>query len=99
MDDDADNYGIDEMDLIAEEPYNAAGSSSSLVLVQCSLRVLMDDANKIAYHLPAMGGLTAGVSHTDSGAAGGTDVNIIWCKYSMDAAGASITLGYATVTR
>ena len=52
---------------------------------------------KVAYHLPAMGGLTAGVSHTDSGAAGGTDTTSYGAKYSMDAGGASITLGYAAV--
>ena len=31
---------------------------------------LEGDSSKIAYHLPAMGGLTAGVSYVDSGAAG-----------------------------
>ena len=52
---------------------------------------------KVAYHLPAMGGLTAGISHTDRSAAGGTDTTSYGAKYSMDAAGASITLGYAVV--
>ena len=56
-----------------------------------------DDAMKVAYHLPAMGGLTAGISHTDRSAAGGTDTTSYGAKYSMDAAGASITLGYAAV--
>ena len=40
---------------------------------------------KVAYHLPAMGGLTAGVSHTDRSAAGGTDTtsygaSILWMQ-------------------
>ena len=44
-----------------------------------------------------MGGLTAGISHTDRSAAGGTDTTSYGAKYTMDAAGASITLGYAVV--
>ena len=95
MDDDAaDAYNIDEMDLIAEEP-SATMTSSSISL---NSSISSDDAMKVAYHLPAMGGLTAGISHTDRSAAGGTDTTSYGAKYSMDAAGASITLdiGYTT---
>ena len=46
-----------------------------------------------------MGGLTAGVSLHDGGAAGATDTDTTYgAKYSMDAAGAAITLGYTTAT-
>ena len=94
MDDDAaDSYNIDEMDLIAEEPGATITSSS----ISTSSSITSDDAMKVAYHLPAMGGLTAGISHTDRSAAGGTDTTSYGAKYSMDAAGASITLGYAAV--
>jgi len=94
MDDDAaDSYNIDEMDLIAEEPAATMASSS----ISSSSSITSDDAMKVAYHLPAMGGLTAGISHTDRSAAGGTDTTSYGAKYSMDAAGASITLGYAAV--
>ena len=94
MDDDAaDAYNIDEMDLIAEEPTATMASSS----ISTSSSISSDDAMKVAYHLPAMGGLTAGVSHTDRTAAGGTDTTSYGAKYAMDAAGASITLGYAAV--
>ena len=65
-------------------------------LVQVHL-ISSDDAMKVAYHLPAMGGLTAGISHTDRCAAGGTDTTSYGAKYAMDAGGASITLGYAAV--
>jgi len=37
------------------------------------------------------------VSHTDRGAAGGTDSTSYGAKYAMTAGGASITLGYAAV--
>ena len=94
MDDDAaDAYNIDEMDLIAEEPSATLASAS----IGTSSSISSDDARKVAYHLPAMGGLTAGVSHTDRGAAGGTDTTSYGAKYAMNAAGASITLGYAVV--
>jgi hypothetical protein len=94
MDDDAaDAYNIDEMDLIAEEPSASMASSS----ISLNSSISSDDAMKVAYHLPAMGGLTAGISHTDRSAAGGTDTTSYGAKYAMDAAGASITLGYAVV--
>ena len=94
MDDDAaDAYNIDEMDLIAEEPAATLTSSS----IGTSSAISSDDAMKVSYHLPAMGGLTAGISHTDRSAAGGTDTTSYGAKYAMDAAGASITLGYAAV--
>ena len=92
-DDAADAYNIDEMDLIAEEPTRTVGSMS----ISTSSSISSDDVNKVAYHLPAMGGLTAGISHTDRGAAGGTDTTSWGAKYAMDAGGASITLGYAAV--
>ena len=95
IDDDAsDSYNIDEMDLIAEEP--TAGTTSSSIRRNSS--VASSDAMKVAYHMPAMGGLTAGVSHTDSGANGTADVTAMGAKYAMNAGGAAITLGYATKT-
>ena len=92
----ADAYIIDESDLIAEDqgPKQASasiGTSSSMALAQ-------GDNNKVTYHLPAMGGLTAGVSHYDSGAAGASDATSMGAKYSLEAAGAGITLSYATST-
>ena len=94
MDDDAaDAYIIDEMDLPGEEPTATMASSS----IGTSSSITSDDDMKVSYHLPAMGGLTAGVSHTDRGAAGGSDSTSYGAQYSMEAAGASITLGYAAI--
>ena len=92
-DDAADAYIIDEMDLIAEEPSATLASAS----IGTSSSITSDDANKVAYHLPAMGGLTAGISHTDRTAAGGTDTTSYGAQYAMSAGGASITLGYAFI--
>ena len=93
-DDASDSYGVAEMDLIAEEP--TAGTTNSSIRRNSDLG--STDAMKVAYHMPAMGGLTAGVSHADSGANGTTDAVSYGAKYSMDAGGAAITLGYATKT-
>ena len=62
-DDAADSYNIDEMDLPTEEPGSTLASAS----IGTSSSVGSTDAMKVAYHLPAMGGLTAGVSFADSG--------------------------------
>jgi len=92
-DDASDAYNIDESDLIAED--NAPSVTSATIGTSSS--VPSDDDMKVVYHLPAMGGLTAGISHTDRTRAGGTDTTAYGAKYSMEAAGASITLGYAAV--
>jgi len=96
FDDDAsDSYTLDEMDGIGEEPAPALHANSS---ISTSSSIASDDARKVAYHLPAMGGLTAGISHTDRTAAGGTDSTAYGARYTMDAGGAAITLGYAALT-
>ncbi|MDC0548363.1 porin [Alphaproteobacteria bacterium] len=92
QDDDAgDTYNIDEMDLPTEEPTGTSASAS----IGTSSSIASTDAMKVAYHLPAMGGLTAGISFADSGTNSGTDTSSMGAKYAMDAGGASITLGYA----
>ena len=92
QDDDAgDSYNIDEMDLPTEEATGTSASAS----IGTSSAIASSDAMKVAYHLPAMGGLTAGLSFADSGTNSGTDTTSMGAKYAMDAGGASITLGYA----
>ena len=93
----ADAYIIDESDLIAED---ASPSVTSATIGTSSSLSLQDaDLNKVAYHLPAMGGLTAGISFHDGGAAAtASDTTTYGAKYSMDAGGAAITLGYTTAT-
>ncbi|MFL2818113.1 MAG: porin [Candidatus Puniceispirillales bacterium] len=92
-DDAADAYNIDESDLIAEDASPAVASMT----ISTSSSISSDDAMKVAYHMPAMGGLTAGISHTDRSAVGGTDTTSYGLQYAMEAAGASVTLGYAIV--
>jgi predicted porin len=93
----ADAYIIDESDLIAED--SAPSVTSATIGTSSSLSLQDGDLNKVAYHLPAMGGLTAGVSFHDGGAAAtASDTTTYGAKYSMDAGGAAITLGYTTAT-
>ena len=92
-DDASDSYNIDESDLIGEDNSPSVTSAT----IGTSSTVPTDDDMKVAYHLPAMGGLTAGISHTDRTRAGGTDTTAYGARYAMEAAGASITLGYAAV--
>ena len=92
----ADNYAIDAEDVVGEE-IQATGTST-LSLTDTDLETT-GDANKITYHIPAMGGLKAGISYTDNGTdstSGSQDSVEIGAQYSMSAAGASITLGGAT---
>jgi predicted porin len=92
----ADAYIIDESDLIQED--EAPSVTSASIGTSSSLTLGDGDANKIAYHLPAMGGLTVGVSHTDASAAGGSDTTTYGANYAMDAGGAAVTLAYQTAT-
>ena len=93
-----DNYGVASTDLPAEEIYAGVGSDNDMTLVNADINGLSSDSNKVSYHLPAMGGLTAGVSFMNSGAAGSADSTEFGAKYSMNAGGAAVTLGYASGT-
>ena len=93
----ANSYIIDESDLIAEDA--APAVTSATIGTSSSLSMQDGDNNKIAYHLPAMGGLTAGISFEDAGEeASSADTTSMGAKYAMSAGGASITLGYTTST-
>jgi len=91
-----DNYGVSSTDLPAEEIY--ATGSDTLTILNADIANLTDNATKIAYHLPAMGGLTAGISYRDSGATGASDSTEVGFKYAMEAGGASVTIGGASGT-
>ena len=96
----SDNYGIDAEDVVSED-IQATGTDT-LALLDTDVESVDGDSNKISYHLPAIGGLKAGVSFTDSGTnstTGAQDSTSFGAQYSMEAAGAAITLGGATITQ
>jgi len=93
----ADNYAIDAEDVVGEE-IKVGAENGSMTMLDSDIPST-GDANKITYHIPAMGGLKAGISYTDNGTdstSGDQDSVEIGAQYSMSAAGASITLGGAT---
>ena len=104
-----DDDGINDIipvaanDLIGEEMYytSGAGTASSdhyLGIKNGDMANLGGDSPKIVYILPNMGGLTAGVSHTNASAAGNTDTTQYGLSYSMSAGGASVTIAGASGT-
>ena len=91
-----EDYGIEAEDIVAEESTPTVASAS--IGTDTDISGMEGDANKIAYHLPAMGGLTVGASFTDSGAVGSTDTTTMGFNYKMDAGGTAVTIGGATAT-
>jgi len=91
----SNNYSMPADALIQEESMDAGNSAS---INMKDTEIAGSDANKISYHLPAMGGLTAGASFTNASAAGNADTTEFGMKYSMSAGGASITIGGGQAT-
>ena len=92
----ADDYMVSANDLIAEE--EAPSVTSASIGTDTDISLESGDNNKIVYHLPAMGGLSAGISFTDSGETAGTDTTTYGAQYTIDAGGNTVTLGAATAT-
>ena len=88
-----EDYGIGAKDIIDEEATPAVLSSA--IGANADIAMADGDLNKIAYHLPAMGGLTAGVSVQDTGTNTGTDTTQYGAQYAMAVDGTTITLGGA----
>ena len=91
----SDDYAISALDLISEE----GGVLTTSATIGESAGIADDlDATKIAYHMPAMGGLTAGVSLEDSGVGtSDTDITAYGGRYVTDAAGLALTFAMAGV--
>jgi len=91
-----DNFGIAGTDIPSEE--GGTGTVVSATIGTSSdITPASSDSSKISYFLPAMGGLTMGVSHYTS-LAGTTDSTEYGARYTMDAGGATVTLGGASGT-
>jgi predicted porin len=96
-----DNYALNAQDLIEEENtvnLHAAAATASIGM-NSDFSIASGDNNKISYHLPAMGGFTAGVSFTDASssttASTETDTTEYGFQYTQDVEGTSITLAAA----
>jgi hypothetical protein len=102
------SYEMDPLSLIAEEAagaLNSGGTSAAAATTTASISTntgaaTTNGAAKVSYHLPAMGGLTAGITMDHSGTISGSDdAQQFGMRYSLDAGGSAITLGYASTTK
>ena len=93
-----DAYTVNPGAVTAEESTPTLNTNNNIAT---SLGAQLDgNANKLTYHLPAMGGLTAGVSTIDAGsAATDYDTTSFGAKYLMSANGSDITIGYTTASQ
>ena len=94
----ADAMAIDGKDLVAEEHGMSATLDLDNTIKQDTGSQLDGNDNKITYMLPAMGGFSAGVSFADSGANTSADTTSFGARYSMEANGAAVTIGYTSET-
>ena len=93
-----DNYGFEAEDAVAQQ----SATTHTNATMEYGNGPTTSDANKVSYHLPAMGGLTLGASFTDSGTAAaantGTDSTGIGFAYTTEAGGNTLTIAGAQQT-
>ena len=99
----ATGYDFNALDLIQEESAGSlatdAAVSAGLATISTDTGIGGDNTRNISYTLPAMGGLTAGVSiGTSETLDGADDFTAFGVAYNMSANGADITVGYASST-
>ena len=99
----AGGYEMNPLGLLQEEDagtLNTAGVdlNATATISTSTGAVASSGSSKLTYHLPAMGGLTAGVSvSTQATEAGTDDETTFGANYTLDAGGAAVTLGYANL--
>ncbi|MFL2818745.1 MAG: porin [Candidatus Puniceispirillales bacterium] len=91
-----DQYGISASDLPAEEIYT--GEPADMITENADAGSAGGEANKVSYHIPAVGGLTGGISFMNSGVDGDADATEYALSYAMDAGGAGVTIAAVTGT-
>ena len=100
----SDTYEMNPLGLLAEEDAGTLNSGGADLTTTATISTstgagASSGSSKLTYHLPAMGGLTAGVSMSTQGTTAGTDDETTFgANYTLDAGGAAVTLGYATTT-
>jgi hypothetical protein len=95
-----DAYGMNAMGLVQEEEsghlYNSTAGTTATI--QTSTGGQGGNNVQASYHLPAMGGLTAGVSVGTGAVAANDEWSAFGLKYAMTTGDAAVTLGYSTKT-
>jgi len=92
-------YETNALGLVQEEEGGALYSSTTnTATIQTSTGGGGGNNLQVSYHLPAMGGLTAGISTGSGTIASDNEWTAFGMKYALEAGGANVTLGYSTKT-
>jgi hypothetical protein len=92
-------YDMNAMGLVQEEEGGTLSSTNAnTATIQTSTGGGGGNNLQASYHLPAMGGLTAGVSVGSGALTKNDDWSAFGLKYAMTAGDAAVTLGYSTKT-
>jgi hypothetical protein len=89
----SDTMSVTAQGLIAEE---TDGTATGGTVIKDSGPTPTGNADRVSYTLPAMGGLTAGVSYKEADTASVTEYAV---NYTMEAAGSTITVGHTGATQ
>jgi len=102
----AGGYEMNPLGLLQEEDAgqlndNTAGSSDTTASISTSTGGgETNGSSKVSYHIPAIGGLTAGVSMSTEGTeVGSDDTTQFGMQYALTAGGAAVTLGYSSKSK
>jgi hypothetical protein len=93
-----DIFAVTPDGLIAEES-DGVLESTATILVDSGSQITGNSPSKVTYLLPAMGGLTAGVSLGDSGLTDNSETTEFGANFTTEAAGGSVTIGYSAATK
>jgi len=97
----ASGYDFSALDLIQEESAGTLGTTATTALATISTDSSIggDNTRNISYSLPAVGGLSAGISiGTNETLVGSDDFTAFGVAYNLEANGANVTIGYASST-
>ena len=93
------NYEMNAMGLVQEEEGGTLSSTTTnTATIATSTSGGGGNNQQVSYHLPAMGGLTAGVSVGTGTVAKNNEYSAVGLKYAMTAGDAAVTLAYSTKT-
>jgi hypothetical protein len=91
-------YESNAMGLVQEEEggtlYSVAGSTTTATISTSTGGGGLNN-NQVSYHIPAVGGLTAGISSGTGTIAADNEFTSFGMKYALEAGGANVTLGYS----
>jgi hypothetical protein len=95
------NYEMNAMGLVQEEDTGTlveATVANTTATIATSTSGGGGNNNQVSYHLPAMGGLTAGISVGANTLSSDDDWSAVGFKYALSTSGADVTIGYSTKT-